>query len=107
YGYTYHYLMEGNLDEAERAAQKGLDIANEIGMAKNQWQGTISLGFLASLRGEYERALKLLEQSSQYAQMSGYPFFGAMSLGVLCSTYVHISPKLADKTAEYQAQLLG
>src|SRR5207249_1304666 len=42
-----------------------------------------------------------------YAQMSGYPFFGAMSLGVLCSTYVYISPKLADRTAEYQAQLLG
>src|SRR5438105_11176649 len=33
YGYTYHYLMEGNLDEAEGAAQNGLDIADQIGMA--------------------------------------------------------------------------
>src|SRR5207248_11423818 len=66
YGYVYHYLVQGNLDEAERAAQHGLDIANQISKAATQWQGTISLGLLASLRGDYERALKLLEQSNHF-----------------------------------------
>jgi class 3 adenylate cyclase/tetratricopeptide (TPR) repeat protein len=107
YGYFYHYLVEGNLDEAERAAQEAQEIANRIGVAAVQWQASYSLGMLATMRGEYERALKLYEQSRGFAAMSGYPFYEAMSLGNLDKAYIDISPKLAEKAGETRPLVLG
>jgi tetratricopeptide (TPR) repeat protein len=106
YASMYHHLMEGNLDAAEEVSQKAMEIADHIGYAMAQWQGYYSLGLIASLRGEYEKAVRLLETSHQHGQKT-YPFVDLMSLGTLCSTYVEISDKLVDNTREYEALAVG
>jgi class 3 adenylate cyclase/tetratricopeptide (TPR) repeat protein len=106
YAHMYHYLMEGNLDEAERVAQQGLEIADHIGYSATQWQANYSLGIIANLRGEHEKAVELLERSHVFGQIS-YPFFDAMTLGTLCKAYVDINPKLAEKAMPYEGMLLG
>jgi ATP/maltotriose-dependent transcriptional regulator MalT len=87
-----------------QAAQEGLDIANQIGVAQVQWQAYFSLGFVSALRGDYNSAIGLLKNAHEKGAMSGYLFFDAMALATLAAVYTNISTQLDDVAHEYEAQ---
>jgi len=64
YGVSHMAILQSDTDRAEAAAQEGIELCAEaeIGgslVAQLQWK----LGFVVRLRGDYERAKKLLEES--------------------------------------------
>ncbi len=97
---AYH-LRNGELDRAEQAAEEGADLAARIGALISNVYGAWSLGEIALMRGEYERAVSFHQHAVQSAfpfeQM--LPFMSAMALASLGATYLEIGETFAVRAA--------
>ena len=102
----FYHMRNGDLDRAAAAAEKGMNLAADIGAADNECEGAMMLGKIAWMRGDYERAIALSERSVDAARKSGFTFLEAAALCVLGTTYLDISDELADKTGEYHGAAL-
>ena len=101
-----HHIRNGDLGAAQQSAQKGADLAAQIGAAEQEGYACMSLGQIAWLRGEYESAIDHYQRALQAGRTSGIPFIQATALGGLGTAHVDISSKLMDQTSQYHAQAL-
>ena len=103
----FHHLLDGNLDAAWQAAEEGLGIAKRIGLPYGESLAAYSLGVIAHLRGEYERAIASYEGALRAAQAGAPPYMAVLPMGGLGSAYLDISPTLSEQIDRYHEQALG
>lgn len=94
------------MDAALDSATFGFELASRIGATDNASFGAIMMGQVASLRGEYERAIEINHQALELARASGVPYTQALALCVLGSSYLDVSPEFRDKTMEYHDEAM-
>jgi class 3 adenylate cyclase/tetratricopeptide (TPR) repeat protein len=102
---AYH-LRNGDLDAARRVAEAGTNMGAKVGLAYPTCVGDWTLGSLAHMRGEYERAIAHYQKSVQAGRASGMAFFEVMPLGSLGTVYLDISDTFRPKVNEYHLQTL-
>jgi tetratricopeptide (TPR) repeat protein len=107
HGIPFHHLLDGNLDAARRAAEEGLAIARRIGLTYGESLASYSLGVIAHLRGEYERAIASYEGALRAAQAGPLPHLAVFPMGGLGSAYLDISPTLSEQIDHYHDQALS
>ena len=101
-----YHLRNGDLDAAVMSAEEGTTQATQIGAADSEGFGAFLVGLVASLRGQYERAIEWQERALEAGQASGYNFLQATALCALGTAHLDINPKLADVTLEYHMRAL-
>ena len=102
----FYHLRNGDMDAALDSATFGFELASRIGATDNASFGAIMMGQVASLRGEYERAIEINHQALELARASGVPYTQALALCVLGSSYLDVSPEFRDKTMEYHDEAM-
>jgi len=100
------HIRNGDLQEARRSAELGFGIAEQIGALMPLCDGSLTLGYLSGLAGDYEIAIQWNLRSLQAAQQLGMAFMEVIPLCALGSLYLEISPKLRDRFQEYRALAL-
>lgn len=101
----YYQLRQGELDEAQRLAEEGSELAASIGTAMWEGMALYMQGSILYMRGDYSRAIELLERAFKAGEHSGYSFISLYPLCVLGSLYLDISPQLADRTKQYHEEV--
>jgi tetratricopeptide (TPR) repeat protein len=102
----YHHLQQGDLDAAGAAAEEGTEMAAKIGSLYSEAQGWWMLGYIAQMRGDYERSVRFYERALETGRASGIPFMAVWMLGSLGAVYIDISEKFYEKAVEYHSQAL-
>ena len=85
----------GAFDRGIRYGEEGIQIANEVEHSVSRIYSNCSLGFLFLLRGEFERAIQLLDLSMKICQLEGVPVYIPFVASRLGAAYV-IGGRIAD-----------
>ena len=102
-----HHLRAGDIDEANRSAKEGAELAGLIGAAENESYGTSMQGQISWLRGDYEAAIKFQQHALQAGNTSGLAFQQASALTALGTIHLDISvAEFAEQTADLYEQAL-
>jgi class 3 adenylate cyclase/tetratricopeptide (TPR) repeat protein len=102
------HIRNGDFMAAKEALQEGLQIGRKIGSLLPQTTAAYLLGEINRWQGEYESALSYGQFSLETAlpMESFAPFMLVLALGSLGIAYLEISPKFADKIAEFHLHAL-
>lgn len=103
---TMLHIVEGDLETAQMAAERGLEIARRIGALNVEGIGLRMLGILAHQRGEYDRALAHYEAYRDLGHTGGFVWSEAEAMCLLGSAYLDISPALSDRVIECHERAL-
>ncbi len=108
YSVPVYHMRNGQLTEAQQAAEEGYEIAVRIGTTYPPLLGAIMLGYLAQMQGDYEAAIQWFERALERARplIEVVPFMTAIPLGGLGSVCLNISTKMVDKVVKLHAQAL-
>jgi tetratricopeptide (TPR) repeat protein len=104
--WPFIYLHQGNLDQAEEIAEKGVTLSKDIGVSFLESIGATTLGIIKDSRGEYDQALNHFKRALQSGQDSQVSWVVVMALGGLGAVYLEISESFLDQTGELHAQAL-
>ncbi len=85
----------GEFDQGMLDGEEGIRIANEVEHPVSQIYANCSLGFLFLLRGECEKAVRLLELSLKICQSAGVPVYVPFVASRLGAAYA-IDGRIAD-----------
>jgi ATP/maltotriose-dependent transcriptional regulator MalT len=101
-------VARGELDEAVRTVEAGLEIANRIGSLVPQIYGNWLLCEIARWRGEYEPSLTYGQRSvdASLPVEAFMPFMTVQSLGALGSTYLEISGHFTDEVGRFHGHAM-
>jgi tetratricopeptide (TPR) repeat protein len=101
-GYTLplYYLSRGNLVEAVETAEKGTNLALQIGSLGRAATGLLIQAMIARMTGDYDRALSLNQRAMQKAQESGLLYIESAALCEIGATFVDISPRISTQAVE-------
>jgi tetratricopeptide (TPR) repeat protein len=102
----WYHLRLGDLETAQQEAQRGTDLARQIGAEDCESVGAFMLGHIARLQGRYEEAMALQRRSISAAHASGFLFIEAGALCSLGSLYLEISDKNGEQAEEHHSQAL-
>jgi tetratricopeptide (TPR) repeat protein len=101
-----YHLHNGYLDAACQSLEEGVSLAERIGHLFGVCIGSLILGRIAQLRGEFERAIPYLERSLEAGRLLGLPLFEAFPLGVLCSVYQEYGETFKDQIIDVRKHAL-
>src|SRR5205823_5514839 len=95
----FYYLRNGDLEAARQAAEEGVALSTRIGAVFPMSIGSVLLGAITRLRGEYDGAMEWNERAIQVARPIAdfLPFALAMPLSQLGSVCLEVSDKLAGR----------
>jgi tetratricopeptide (TPR) repeat protein len=74
--YTYSLLKLNRIEEAEKSIRKALQLARESGEKETDLHRTVEAALLFAMKGNDEKACKLLGAGEAFSQSSGYPLVG-------------------------------
>ena len=106
YSIPLYHLRNGNIVEARKSAEEGMQIATQIGALFPKCYGAFTLGLLAGLTGWYEEAISYQELFLEVSREGNFVFFEAMPLCSLGSLYLDISRKFLDRTLKLHDEAL-
>ena len=102
-----HHLRAGDIDEANRSAKQGAELAAQIGAADDEFHGTYMQGQISWLRGDYEAAIRFQQHALQAANTSGLAYPQVAALCALGTIHLDISvAEFAEQTADLYEQAL-
>ncbi len=98
-GFGLYHWLHGEVAEAIRYIERGLEISAKINAVNNLIFGNYYRAWIAVECGDYETALAALERSiAAAAPMEEFmPFMLTIPVAARCHTYTQISPALWDK----------
>ncbi|MBI4199959.1 MAG: AAA family ATPase [Chloroflexi bacterium] len=102
----WYHLRLGQLEAARKDAQRGTDLAGQIGAEDTEGMGAYLLGNIARLQGRYEEAMALQRRAIRAGQASGMVFVTAGALCSLGSLSLEIGEKHQDQAGELHSQSL-
>jgi tetratricopeptide (TPR) repeat protein len=104
-----YHLRNGDLAQALSDAKQGTDLALQIGALYSIIYGLWAQGLVAWLRGEYETALALFQQSLDHSRpvQEYMPFLVVQPLASLGSVYLEISSDFAPRALELHTEALA
>ncbi len=99
-----YYMHVGDLDTALAQAQRGLNIAVQIGAVYPESIAAYVLGLLYQMRGDYASAVRYFEQGVRAGRMSGLAFLELVPLGALALALYEGNPADAARVDEIVAR---
>jgi tetratricopeptide (TPR) repeat protein len=104
--FSFHHLVNGDLEAVLRSAQDGAYRAAQIGAVEQEAYGALMSGQVSWMRGEYEQAIAHQQRMLEAGRASGLPFLEAAALCGLGTTYLDISPEYCEKAVELHGEAL-
>ncbi len=92
-----NYLSKGDLNAARESAEKGTNLAAQIGSSERVASGALLQGMIARLTGDYDTAIKNSQYAILASQEAGEDYLKAAALCEVGAAYVDISPRLGEK----------
>ncbi len=104
-----YHLRNGDLATAQEVAREGTELAMQIGALYSIIYGLWAQGLIARLRGEYQAAVALFEQSLASCRpvQEFMPFLVVQPLASLGAVYLDISHDFAPRALELHTEALG
>jgi tetratricopeptide (TPR) repeat protein len=97
----FYLLSKGDLEGARALAEKGMNLAAQIGSSDRESSGALIQGMISRMMGDYDRAIKNDERAISAAQDSGMIYLESASLCETGSTYIDISPRLLERATPF------
>jgi class 3 adenylate cyclase/tetratricopeptide (TPR) repeat protein len=101
---AFCHIRNGDLDAAHLAAEEGVEIARNIGSAVLESIGEFVIGYIAQLRGDYQKAITNFQSSVESGHASGLPMVEVGPLCSLGSAYLDISESFFEQVLKYHDQ---
>ena len=102
----FYYIRNGQLDAAESSAKEGVEMAARIGAPANEAEGSLTLGVIGWMRGDYQSAVQFHERALDAGRRSGMPYLTASALCALGMAYLDISQDFAPRVTELHSEAL-
>lgn len=100
------HMARGEMEEAVRCLEEGLEIATRIGAHDSVAFATCTQGKIALAQGAYEQALALSRRTLEATEGTGAPYMMALGHCVMGTCYVEIGPACFDSAAKYHGKTL-
>lgn len=99
-------LRRGEWQEADATAEQAWTLAQRIGNSVALWQSAFSLGYIARMKGEYQRAMDYQKECLRVGEMYGTAYLRMLPLCILGSTYLDISEELVEESRRHHTAVL-
>ena len=111
---AFHFLREGDLDQAMANAKSGYEMASEVGGVYQEAIGALMYAWMARTRGEFDPANAAIDIALAAGRRSGLQFFDAMAVAFQAQLLVDMGPAfvpeattLSDTGLKFMASPMG